>query len=263
MAAELQISLAAEPLFHIGHFTVTNSLFMGTVIVLLTIVGVSLARRKKITLVPRGFYNAAEAFVEFWLDIIDQVTSSRRITLIAFPIVVSFFTYILLSNWIGLLPGVGSVGLYGEHNGHIALIPFLRAPSADLNFTLGLATLAIISTWVIGIKELGVVGHLSKFFTLKNPIFTFVGLLEFVGEFARIISFSFRLFGNVFAGEVLLAVIGFLSPMIAALPFMFLEAFVGLIQALVFSMLTLVFIKMATEGHGDHEEHHETKPTHA
>lgn len=261
MAAELQISLAAEPLFHIGHFEVTNSLFMAMVVVTLTVIGVLLLKRKKVTLVPRGFYNAAEAFTEFWLDTIDQVTSSRRITLIAFPIVVSFFTYILLSNWVGLLPGVGSVGIYGEHKGAIELIPILRAPSADLNFTLGLATLAIISTWVIGIKELGLGGHLSKFFTLKNPIFTFVGILEFLGEFARIVSFSFRLFGNVFAGEVLLAVIAFLSPIVAALPFMFLEAFVGLIQALVFSMLTLVFIKMATEGHGDHDEHHET--THA
>lgn len=248
----LEISLAPEVLTHIGSFALTNSMTVTVLIVILTLIGVITLRSKKMSLVPRGAYNVLEAFVEFWLETIDGITASRSLTLLVFPVVVSIFCFVALSNLIELIPGLGTIGIYGLHEGHVSLIPFVRSPSADLNFTLAIASCAILSTWILGIKQLGFIGHVSKFFTFKNPIMTFVGLLEFVGEFARVISFSFRLFGNIFAGEVLLAVISFLAPVIGGLPFLFLELFVGLVQALVFSMLTLVFIKIATESHTAH-----------
>lgn len=124
-------------------------------------------------------------------------------------------------------------------------VPLFRAPAADLNFTIALAIISVFGVNFFGVTAIGFYRHFNKFFTLKNPIFTFVGLLEFVAEFVKIISFSFRLFGNVFAGEVLLMIVGFLVPYILPLPFLALEIFVGFIQAFIFSMLTMVFVAMA------------------
>ncbi len=126
--------------------------------------------------------------------------------------------------------------------------------NADVNVTLAFSLISVIVTQVLGVAFIGVVPHLGKYFVApwKNPIGTFVGLLEFVGEFARLISFTFRLFGNIFAGEVLLVVVSFLVPFVIPIPFLGLEIFVGLIQALVFSLLTLAFIKMSVTAHGEH-----------
>jgi F-type H+-transporting ATPase subunit a len=129
--------------------------------------------------------------------------------------------------------------------GERSLVPFLRAPGADLNFTIALGTIAVLGINLFGFIALGFKRHASKFFTAKNPVASFTGILEFLSEFVRIVSFSFRLFGNVFAGEVLLAIVGFLVPYFIPLPFLFLEVFVGFIQGLIFAMLTLVFIATA------------------
>ncbi|HNT29903.1 MAG TPA: FoF1 ATP synthase subunit a, partial [bacterium] len=129
-----------------------------------------------------------------------------------------------------------------EHDA--VLTPIFRPGTADLNTTFALAIISVVTTWVLGIKHLGFKKHLSKFFNLKG-IHSFVGILEFVGEFSKILSFSFRLFGNIFAGEVLLAVIGSLIPVFVPLPFIGLEIFVGAIQALVFALLSVVFLSMA------------------
>ncbi len=252
----MNISLAPEVLFHIGQFPVTNTIMVSWVIVASSFVFAAALRIGGMSLVPRGVQNALEALLEAWLKLIDPVTNSRTQTLAFFPIVTSIFVYVALSNLVELVPGLGTVGLYGEHEGRVALIPFIRSSSADLNFTIGLALFTMAATWVFGIRTRGVGGHLGKFFNFSNPLNMFVGLLEFVGEFARIISFSFRLFGNIFAGEVLLIVVASLAPVIAGLPFLFLELFVGLVQALVFAMLALVFLKMATEGHGEETAQH-------
>jgi F-type H+-transporting ATPase subunit a len=152
----------------------------------------------------------------------------------------------MISNWSGLLPGVGSIGI-SEHE---KLIPLFRAPTADLNTTLALAIVAIISVQWAGLKTLGV-HYLSKFINFSSPVNFFVGILEIISEFSRLISFTFRLFGNIFAGEVLLAVVAFLIPAVVPVPFLGMEIFVGFIQALVFSMLTATFLSMAVikEGH--------------
>ena len=127
-------------------------------------------------------------------------------------------------------------------------MPLFRGPTADLNTTIALALISVFMIQFYGFKHLGL-KYLKKFFNFSNPINAFIGILELISEFSRIISFAFRLFGNIFAGEVLLTVISFLIPFIAPLPFLGLEIFVGFIQALVFTMLSLVFISMATSHH--------------
>ncbi len=191
--------------------------------------------------------------IEGAVDFIDSVVQDRKQAYSFFPVVFTIFLFVILSNWIELVPGLGSVGVWGEHHGETVLIPFIRSSSADMNVTLSIALIAMIAVQVYGIASLGIGEYAGKFFVspFKKPYFigTFVGLLEVISEFAKIISFSFRLFGNIFAGEVLLLVIGYLAPYIIPLPFLFLEIFVGFIQALVFSMLTLVFLKNAVTSH--------------
>lgn len=243
------ISLAPEVLFQLFGIGITNTYVVASLIVLLFAGVVWYLHVKQLRMVPVGLQNGIEAVFELWMDQIDKVTNDRKQTLMFFPLVVGIFLYVLFSNLIELVPGLGSVGVWGLHHGHVALIPFVRSASADLNFTLGIAVVTMVATWVYGIREIGFSQHISKFFSFKNPITFFVGILEFIGEFAKIVSFSFRLFGNIFAGEVLLIVIAFLAPYIAGIPFLFLELFVGLVQALVFSMLALVFLKMAVTAH--------------
>jgi len=161
--------------------------------------------------------------------------------MIFFPIFAGFFLYILLNNWFGLLPGIGS--LLFHH------LPIFRGNNADLNATISLALIAFVLIQLNGMKYLGVKGYLKKFFNISNPINFFVGILETISEFSKIISFSFRLFGNIFAGEVLITIMAFLIPVLVTFPFLLLEVFVGLIQALVFSMLSAVFLSMAISHH--------------
>ena len=129
------------------------------------------------------------------------------------------------------------------------LLSFLRSPSSDLNFTLALAIISVLFTQFAGITAVGFIKYGSRYLSFKSPVEFFVGILELISEVAKLISFSFRLFGNIFAGEVLLIVVGVLVPAIAPLPFLALELFVGFVQALVFSMLTLVFLKIETSTH--------------
>ncbi len=150
------------------------------------------------------------------------------------------------------MPGVGSVTIGRGADA----VPLFRSPGSDLNFTLALALIAVTMVNVFGIAAMGLKERLSVFFNFSSPINFFVGILELVGEFARIISFTFRLFGNVFAGEVLLAIMALLVPYLVPLPFMFLEVFVGFIQAFIFGMLTLVFVALAVTPHEGEEAGH-------
>jgi F-type H+-transporting ATPase subunit a len=244
----MNISIAAESIFHIGTFPVTNTLLM-TLILSLIIIIASYILKSRIRLVPRGFQNLVETVFEALLNLIDSVTQDRKQSKKFFPIVVTIFIFVILTNWIEVIPGLGTIGIFEHHNGETILVPFIRSGSADLNMTLALAIISVISAQILGIAAIGVGKYAKKFFVspLHKPYFigTFVGVLELISEVAKIISFSFRLFGNIFAGEVLLMVMLFLVPYLVPLPFLFLELFVGFVQALVFSMLTLVFFKMA------------------
>lgn len=240
-----EISIKAEEIFHVGGWPVTNALLLSAIAVLVLVVS-GLVLRSRIKLIPGRLQGIFELFLESSLDLMDSVLGSRRLSEKYLPLIATIFLFILSSNWLGLFPVVGSIEFFKNHHA----VPLLRAPASDLNFTIALAIISVFSVNFLGAFALGAGKHLSKFFTFKNPIFSFVGILEFLSEFIKIISFSFRLFGNVFAGEVLLVIVGFLVPHVIPLPFLFLEVFVGFIQAFIFSMLTLVFLAMAVR-----EEH--------
>lgn len=244
----MNISLAAENIFKIGDFHVTNAIFTSWLVSALMLVGAYLGTRH-VKLLPGRVQNFLEVLVEMFYNLVESVSNEKAKKF--FPLVATFFFFILFSNWLGLLPGFGSVGIFQEHEGKKILVPFFRAATSDLSTTLALALIAVISIQFFGIREIGIKAHLNKFFInpLKKPIEAFVGILELVLEFAKIISFAFRLFGNVFAGEVLITVITSLIPVFLPLPFLGLEVFVGFIQALVFALLTLVFIQIATIDH--------------
>ena len=244
------VSIAAEPIFHIGSFPVTNTLLV-TGIVSGSLIAI--AARVKLTLkqVPgaRSLQNAVEAVIEGLLDFFTSVTQDREKAKQFFPFVATIFLFVILANWIELLPGVGTIGMWATHEGKQEIVPFLRSASTDLNATLAIAVTSVIATQFFGIAVLGFAKHVGKYISFKGPIEFFVGILELVAEIAKVFSFSFRLFGNIFAGEILLTVVLVLMPFFAPLPFLLLEFFVGFIQALVFSMLTLVFMTLATAEH--------------
>jgi F-type H+-transporting ATPase subunit a len=245
----VNISIAAEPIFHIASFPVTNTILV-TFCISLVIIIVSAILTSRVNLVPRGFQNIVESILEALLNLADSVTQDRKLSKKFLPIVATIFIFVILSNWVEVIPGLGTIGIRETHQGETILVPFIRSGSADLNMTLAIAIISVVSAQILGIMAIGAAKYAKKFFVspLEKPYFvgTFVGALELVSEVAKIISFSFRLFGNIFAGEVLLMVMLFLVPYFVPLPFLFLELFVGFIQALVFAMLTLVFFKMAT-----------------
>lgn len=248
--SQLHISLAAQPIVELGPLVINNSLLTGLVGSLVIFVLFALAGRA-IRLYPgKGITHAIETMSEAILNLIEQVTHNRAKAVRFFPLLMTLFIFILVNNWLGLLPGVGSITVASPHGP----IPLFRSATADLNTTLALAVISVVMTQVYAVRELGLFVHLKKYLSW-NPIMLFVGLLEFFAEFSKMISFSFRLFGNIFAGEVLLVVIAYLAPALAPLPFFFLELFVGLVQALVFTMLSLVFLEIASASHGGHNEH--------
>ena len=244
----VHIEIAAEKIFEAFGFPVTNTLLMGWITVLVLGVPAYLSYRK-MSIIPGVIQNLFEIVVDKLLEVMSGVFDTRAKAEKYFPLVATIFLFVLVSNWLGILPGIGSIGLIEIEGGHEKFIPFFRSTASDLNFTLALAIISVMSANIFGIAALGVWKHASKFFNFKGPIDFFVGILELISEFAKMISFSFRLFGNVFAGEVLLVIIGFLVPFVIPMPFLMLELFVGFIQALVFAMLTMVFISMAISHH--------------
>ncbi len=255
--AELHVPpLQAEPVIHLGGFTVTNSILLTWVAMMILFALLYLAVRRP-KLVPSGAQNAVEMVFEGFRGLVLGVMEDEKRTDRFLPLVLAIFFFVLVVNWVSLIPGVGTVG--GYENGEF--VPLLRAGSSDLNLTLALAAVSFLVAQVVGILTIGVFKYGGKFinfhtlfkkpFHIKN-VFLFVpnfllGLIELISELAKLVSLSFRLFGNVLAGEVLLVVFGILLPLFIPLssPFYILEVFVGLIQAFVFAMLTIVFIRIA------------------
>lgn len=244
----MEISIAAEQLFSIGSLPVTNALLIGFLVSIFLVVVLRMAERQK-QLVPYGVQNVVEIIFEGLFEFMESVLGDKTQARKFFPLIATIFLFVLVSNWVGLLPGAGTIGLTHIDNGHTTIVPFLRSTSADLNFTIALSIIVVFVIQWSGIAALGIVKYSKKFFIspLHKPygIGTVMGLLELISECAKLVSFSFRLFGNVFAGEILLIVMLHLVPYFVPLPFLLLEIFVGLIQAAVFAMLTLVFLKMA------------------
>jgi len=250
----MEISLAAEKIGSILGMPITNSLLMSWMAIILLLILGYLGGRN-LQLVPKGIQNFFESIIEYLLSLTDDIIGNKEVSRRYFPLIATFFIFIVTANWMGLIPGVGTIGFHEMHKGKEVFVPLLRGGNADLNTTLALAITSVFAVQIFGIGALGVVKYAKKFFNFKGPIEFFVGILELISEISKMISFSFRLFGNIFAGEVLLTVVAFLVPWIAPLPFFGLELFVGLVQGLVFTMLTLVFIKMAITDHEGHEEH--------
>lgn len=246
--AEIHISLGAEKVFDIIEGVYITNSILSTWVVMALLIAFSIVSTRKLKLVPDGLQTFAEVIVDGLRGLFESVMHDQYKR--HFSLLATIFLFIIASNWAGLLPGVGTIGLFHGEEGAKEFTPLFRAGTADLNLTLALAIIAVGTIQYEGLRTLGV-SYIKKFLNFSNPINFFVGILEIVSEISKIVSFSFRLFGNIFAGEVLLTVIAFLVPLFAPLPFLGLELFVGFIQALVFSMLTSVFLVVATskEGH--------------
>lgn len=267
-------TLYAEPLFSIGPLQVTNSLLTSWIAVLVIVVVVALLRLK-LKKIPGRLQTVFEVMIDGGLSLCDQFTSDRKISIKIFPFVVSVFFFILIVNWMGIIPGIGSIGKLIMHDGHPTLVPYLRGGTADINTTLALSLIAVIGANIFGIISIGTWKVFNKFVNLRvlgsivtkfkkdptvifvAPVTFFVGLIEIIGEIAKVASLSFRLFGNVFAGEVLLASMAAIFAFGVPIPFLFLEVLVGFIQALVFAMLTGVYFTIAAADHDEHEHEHE------
>ncbi len=241
------ISLKAEPIFHFLGLPVTNSIltsFLALIIFFFLAIYFKIQINKSpqnrghlfylLNLINKGLY-------DFFYTIFKEKTE------IFYPLVAGFFLFVLLQNWLGLLPGVGSILIKVIEHEKEYHVPIFRGGTADLNLTIFLGLLSVLLSQYYSIKYLGFKGYVKRFYNLNNPMSFFIGTLEIISEFSKILSFSFRLFGNIFAGEVLLTIMAFLVPILAPVPFFFLEIFVGFIQALVFSMLTAVFISLAIQ----------------
>ncbi len=282
-----------EPLFTapiIGEFYFTNTIFATLIadVILLLIAFIVYRAIRGGDLVPTGLAGAVEALLEVVYNLTESTAGKWARSI--FPFFATITLLVLIANWTELIPGVDSIGIleHAEHDGYptqeifpgivtivradtedgtlhdggFQLVPFVRVASTDLNFTVGLALISVFMTQVFGMRALGI-GYFGKFVNVKTlfsrPMFGAidfaVGILETISEISKILSFSFRLFGNIFAGSVLLFVIGTLVPVFAQSLFLMLEFFVGIIQAFVFGMLTMVFMAQATQGHGAEHGH--------
>jgi F-type H+-transporting ATPase subunit a len=249
----IHITLKAEAVTHIFGMPITNTLLMSwLVMAVLITVGILVGRN--LTKIPGKLQTFFETVFSFLLNYIEEVLESRTLALRFFPLLVTLFMFILLGNWMGLLPGVGSIYVYGDVETHVVDgVAHEKAPhiylfhpiATDLNVTLALAVIAFLVIEFSGFFYLGVRTYLGKFFNFRSPIGFFVGIIELISEFVRLVSFSFRLFGNMFAGKTLILVAMFFAPYLVPVPLLIYEVFVGFVQAAIFTLLTLFFIKLA------------------
>ena len=259
--------LPAEVAFHLFGFPITNSI-IGAWLTIIVLVGFSYIVTRRIKLIPGRLQSAYEFLLGWLYDLCQQVAgeeNGRRF----FPVVTTIFLFVAFNAWLGLLPGFGSILIT---NAEGESVPLLRAANTDINMPLALALMSFVFVEYFGIRLRGGFRYLSKFINvgqffssvgqlfrgkvkaglsglITGVINIFVGFLETLSELVRIVSFTFRLFGNMTAGEILLVIAMFLVPWLFALPFYGLELLVGFVQALIFAGLTLVFLTVATAGH--------------
>ncbi|OGE25641.1 ATP synthase F0 subunit A [Candidatus Daviesbacteria bacterium RIFCSPLOWO2_02_FULL_40_8] len=234
---ESHIVLTPEILGYMGSLPVSNTLLVSWMVMGFLLI-ISVLATKNVQLVPTGLQNLVELVIEGIYNTVSELAQEK--TKVIFPVVATFFLFILTANWLGLLPGFATITYKN--------LPLLRSINSDLNMTLSLALVSAVITHGLAIRYLGVIDYLKKWFSF-NPIFLFVGLLELVSEFTKIVSLSFRLFGNIFAGEVVLSTVAGIFAFLIPLPFYFLEIIVGFVQAAVFMMLSLVFMVLLSEKH--------------
>jgi F-type H+-transporting ATPase subunit a len=286
-------NLTHDPLFTlpvIGSFYLTNTMLailIANIIVILLGWKIKKDYEKSGVGAPKGITGVIEMLAEYLWNMTES--NAGKWTASIFPYFMTIVLVVLVANWMEMIPGVDSIGKLEEMAGGASLMtlipgalativpaakgaaseagyvvtPFIRAAATDLNFTAALAIISVFMTQVIGFRAQGI-DYFSKFFNVKTlwtkPFFGamdfLVGLLELISELSKILSFTFRLFGNVFAGSVLLFLVSSMLPVFMPAFIVLFEVFIGLIQAAVFGMLTMIFMSMATQGHGGHEEEH-------
>lgn len=244
----IHVSLKAEVIGHILGFPITNSLFM-TWVVMALLIGFALWFRTTLKMIPGKLQAAIEWIFEGAYAYVVETFESEALAKRFFPLIATIFIFVLVANELEFLPGVGSIGFF--HGTEFA--PLFRAPAADLNFTLALAFISFFTIEITGLAVLGGLKYAGRFVNFSSPVNFAVGLIEIISNLGRLVSFSFRLFGNIFAGEVMILVAGFFLPYLLPAPLIGFEMFIGAIQALVFAMLTMFFIKLSvTDPHEAH-----------
>jgi F-type H+-transporting ATPase subunit a len=267
----IHIELAAEPIAHIGGWAITNTLLSSWVAGILLII-VALTVRRKLVDAPAALslQNVVETILETLHNFMQNMVGPNARAFL--PLVSTFFLFILITNWFSMLPGVGSLGIWRMEGEERVFVPLFRGATSDLNTTIALAACSVISIQVYGIRFRGFGKYMGHFVPLERVVAfiralfkgqvkiglllggildMFIGLLEIFEEMTKILSFSFRLFGNIFGGEVLLLVMAYLAPFVISIPFMILELFAGFIQAFIFATLTTAFLGRAAASH-DH-----------
>jgi F-type H+-transporting ATPase subunit a len=245
--------LPAETIFYIGNFPVTNSLITGVLVTagMLWMMFYVAGRVKQNN--KNRFVSLIQWIFEGLYMTVERSMPTKELARKLAPLVITMFFFILINYWVGILPLVGPI-TGGEEN-----VPVFRSLIADLNTTFALAIITIVMAQVYAVGHIGFFGNMGRYFRnpFKDPAGAFEGILELIAEFSRLVGLSLRLFGNVFAGEVLLMMIAFLTVYVSPLalpPFYLFELFIGAIQAYIFFMLTTVFISLGLTGHG-HDEH--------
>ena len=266
----LAVSMSAQNLFGLPWFT--NSTLVALVVLVLVLTAFRKAT-KNMQLVPSGFQNLFEALIELLYDNVEQIVGPK-VAKQCFHLILTIFVYVLVANWFGLLPGVGTIG--GMNSDGYVVEPLIRPATADLNMTLGIALSFMILWIILTVKEAGIIGFLKHTFCPPGgivgfmryaliPLFMFVGVIEVVSIALRPVSLSLRLLGNVFAGETLLHEMGglvkaggpiveFICRVLVPLPFYFMEILVGALQAMVFALLCTIYIQLST-AHDEEEGH--------
>ena len=249
-ASSIEISVGAQTVFTVFGFPVTNTVLTGAagIIVMLLIFGYV------IYMVNRGKYNRFVGLVQWCFEgmysqVIDVIPDRKMARQVA-PIALSIFFVMLASYWMSVLPGLDSIKMND--------VPLLRSLAADLNFPIAVAIVVFVMVQYLAIRTLGPIGNLKRYLKnpIKDPLGAFEGLLEIIGEVSRYTALAVRMFGNCFAGEILLVIVAVLTSYVSMvmLPaFLLFELFIGFVQAYVFFILTIMFTSLAVETHGSHD----------
>lgn len=241
-------ALAPETLFQVGQLPFTNTLLHTLIVDAIVITGI-VVLSKNLKKTPGLFQNAVEYAVDGLYSLTESISGHNAKKI--FPWFMGFFTIIAVTNLTALFPGFGTIFVKKGED----LIPLLRSATSDINTTLAFALIATIATQVLAIGAVGIKGHVARYLSW-NPIFLFVGLLEFLSIFTNVVSLSFRLFGNIFAGEVVLSTISSMFAFLLPLPFIALELIVAVVQALVFAILTMGFMSILMTAHNSEGGEH-------
>lgn len=247
----LSIHLAPETVTTVFGIPLTSTL-LTVWLAMLILLGIAFWVGRSLSLRPGKFQSLIEMLVGGVFKYVEDVLESTKLAQRFFPLIMTIFLFVLVMNWSGLLPFVDAIGVYKEVETHgevvSKLVPFFHPPATDLNITIAFALVAFFAIELAGVTLLGVFKYAAKFINFRSPLAFVIGIIELLSELARLISFSFRLFGNIFAGKTLLMVVMFLAtPYILPVPLIAYELFVGFIQAFIFAILTLFFIKLAIE----------------